>query len=252
MKIFTTLSEWQAFRKSLPLSHDLGFVPTMGNLHQGHLSLIQQSQRDNNATVVSLFVNPHQFNQSTDFMHYPRTEEADKNLLTEAGVDYCLMPEAKAMYHDNYNYQIHERSQSLCLEGIHRPGHFTGVLTVVMKLLQLVLPKVAYLGEKDYQQYLLIRGMVDAFFMPIEIKICPTVREASGLPYSSRNNRLTSLQKQEAERFAQIFHQKKSSELLLEELVQQGLEVEYLQEYAGRRYVAVKVGDIRLIDNYEL
>jgi pantoate--beta-alanine ligase len=138
------------------------------------------------------------------------------------------------------------------MEGKHRPGHFTGVLTIVMKLLNLVRPQRAYFGEKDYQQYLLIRNMVAAFFMPVEIKACPTVREESGLAYSSRNNRLTASQRQDAEKFARIFQQNKTCEQLIEELESQGLTVEYIEEFAERRFAAVVIGDIRLIDNHAL
>ncbi|MDI9818908.1 MULTISPECIES: pantoate--beta-alanine ligase [unclassified Legionella] len=250
MKIFYNLTEWLAFRHSLASS--LGFVPTMGNLHAGHASLFNKSKEENECTVASLFINPTQFNQPADFIHYPRTLEADLSLLASLGVDYCLIPEEQEVYNDNYRYQIQEKELCQIMEGKHRPGHFTGVLTVVMKLLNLIKPQRAYFGEKDYQQYLLIKGMASAFFIDTEIKACPTVREASGLAFSSRNNRLTPPQRLEAELFARIFHQNKTCEALVEELSANNINVEYLEEYQGRRFIAVMIGEIRLIDNYRL
>jgi pantoate--beta-alanine ligase len=138
------------------------------------------------------------------------------------------------------------------MEGTHRPGHFNGVLTIVMKLLNLTRPTRAYFGEKDYQQYLLIKGMAKALFMNVEIKSCPTIRESSGLAYSSRNNRLDAKQKELAEEFAQLFHQSKSCDLIAQEIESKGISVEYIEDYEGRRYAAVLIGDVRLIDNYAL
>jgi pantoate--beta-alanine ligase len=251
MQIFHHINEWVEVRQSL--SHDLplGFVPTMGNLHLGHASLVRASQQDNEQTLVSIFVNPTQFNRVDDFTHYPRTLEDDLNLLQQAGVDYCLIPDKSSIYPNDYHYQVQENHDSLTLEGLHRPGHFTGVLTVVMKLFNLVKPQRAYFGEKDYQQLQLIRNMVKEFFMDIEIKACPTIREASQLAYSSRNKRLNEHQRTIADQFAQIFHQKAPSrEQLLNELHQLDLDVEYLEEQQGRRFIAVNIGGIRLIDNY--
>lgn len=251
MKIFEDLFKWQAFRRDLK-PRSLGFVPTMGNLHQGHLSLIEQSCRHHEMTVVSLFVNPKQFDNPNDFTHYPKTLEADLNLLRAAKVDFCLLPSAEAMYADQFRYQVTENHFSQKLEGAHRPGHFTGVLTVVMKLLNLVNPDGVYFGEKDYQQYQLIRDMALAFFMPVQVILCKTIREDSGLAYSSRHNRLTKDQLAIAHRFAQIFHQNKAIEETEKALEEEGLIMDYLIDYERRRYVAVKLGEIRLIDNYEL
>lgn len=251
MKIFRSLDEWISVRNDLPANLSLGFVPTMGNLHPGHRSLLITSKEENDYTLASIFINPTQFNRADDFTHYPRTLAADLELIEQAGVDYCLLPTEQAIYADGYRYQVQETKLCQLMEGKHRPGHFTGVLTIVMKLLNLARPQRAYFGEKDYQQYLLIREMAAAFFMNVEIKTCPTIREASGLAYSSRNNRLTPAQRIVAERFAQIFHQEKSCELIIEELQSHDIAVEYLEDYEGRRFTAVKIGDIRLIDNYE-
>jgi pantoate--beta-alanine ligase len=252
MQIFHKLDEWINHRNSLSSQLTLGFVPTMGNLHAGHASLFARSKKENDCTIASIFINPTQFNHSNDFSSYPRTLSEDLKLLEDQGVDYCLVPDGRAIYADGYRYQMQESILSQLMESKHRPGHFNGVLTVVMKLLNLVRPQRTYFGEKDYQQYLLIRDMVAAFFMNIEIKACPTIREASGLAYSSRNNRLSADQRLEAEKFAGIFHQEKSCELLIAELQKQAIKVEYLEDYQGRRFTAVMIGDIRLIDNYAL
>lgn len=252
MQVFKSLSEWQQFRSELPPQSRLGFAPTMGNLHAGHASLFHASKQENDLTISSLFINPTQFNRADDFANYPRTLEDDLILMQDAGVDYCLIPDEQSIYHDQYRYQIQENELSVLMEGKYRPGHFNGVLTVVMKLLNLVRPTTAYFGEKDYQQYQLIRSMTQAFFMNVVIKACPTIREKSGLAYSSRNNRLSPEQRPIAEQFAVIFHQPKSCETLIDELQTIGVKVDYLEEHQNRRYVAILIGDIRLIDNYAL
>ncbi len=253
MQIFHNLNEWIDFRKTLSTELTLGFAPTMGNLHAGHASLFLASHNENHYTVSSLFVNPTQFNQADDFKLYPRTLAADFKIMEDSGVDFCILPDEKSMYADEYNYQIHERQLCQLMEGNHRPGHFNGVLTVVMKLLNLVNPHRAYFGEKDYQQYLLIQGMVKAFFMDMEIKACPTIREPSGLAYSSRNNRLNKEQKALAEQFAGLFQQQElTCKQIIEKLTQKGIVVEYIEEHQGRRFAAVRIDDIRLIDNYLL
>jgi len=162
-----------------------------------------------------------------------------------------LLPDEQTMYADKYRYQLQENEYSLLMEGQQRPGHFTGVLTVVMKLLNLVKPQRAYFGEKDYQQLQLIREMVNAFFMDIDIKGCPTIRESSGLAYSSRNNRLNPEQRLLAEQFARIFHQQLPCAEIIAELISIGVAVDYIIDYQDRRFAAVNIGDIRLIDNYQ-
>lgn len=253
MHIIDNLQEWMEIRKQFTVDLSIGFVPTMGNLHKGHASLYTRSKEENDLTIASLFVNPKQFNKVDDFQNYPRTLDTDLNLLKELQVDYCLLPKPDDIYADNYQYQVSEASLTKKMEGEFRPGHFEGVLTVVLKLLNLVKPNKAYFGEKDYQQYLLICGMVEAFFMDIAIIACPTIREDSKLAFSSRNNRLSAEAKQLANQFAGIFHQKnKPLSLLEEELKAIQIEVEYLQEYENRRFAAVIIDSIRLIDNYPL
>jgi pantoate--beta-alanine ligase len=138
----------------------------MGALHQGHLSLVKASQSQNQTTLVSLFVNPTQFNNPTDLAKYPRTEAEDLDLLSKARADYVLIPDPSEIYADGYKFKVSEVELSRILEGQHRPGHFDGVMTVVLKLLNLAQAEKAYFGEKDFQQYLLIKEMAQAFFIP--------------------------------------------------------------------------------------
>ncbi len=247
MQIITDLLNWRK-NTSLP---SLGFVPTMGNLHQGHISLVERAQQDNEQVAVSIYVNPTQFNQTQDFTHYPRTLEEDQDKLHAVGVDYLLLPTYEQIYPDNFHYKvICDTEISQILEGEKRPGHFTGMLTVVLKLLQLTKAQRAYFGEKDFQQLQLIKGMVKAFFLDCEIIGCPTLREISGLAMSSRNNRLTAEQRQLADDFAKILHSGKPLTAIGEELRQKNIKVDYLTEYQGRIFVAVYIGEIRLIDNF--
>jgi pantoate--beta-alanine ligase len=253
MKIFHQLDEWIAFRNTLPSNTTIGFAPTMGNLHVGHVSLFKRSKEENDITVSSLFVNPTQFNQPEDYHHYPRTLEQDLEQMSKASVDYCILPDEQSLYVDGYTYQIQEHKIAELMEGMHRPGHFNGVLTVVMKLFNLTRPHKVYFGEKDYQQYRLIQGMIKAFLMPIDIVPCPTIREASGLAYSSRNNRLNKEQRILAEQFAKIFHQPhQSCDFIAAALMQLGIQVDYVSEHENRRFIAVSIGGIRLIDNYSM
>jgi pantoate--beta-alanine ligase len=249
MEIFHDMNAWRAVRQARSPERTIGFVPTMGHLHQGHLSLIERSQTENADTIVSVFVNKTQFNQVSDFDHYPRTLDADLEKLEHAGVRYCLIPTHKAIYPDDFHYQVHEISNHLQLEGKHRPGHFTGVLTVVMKLFHLVMPQRAYFGEKDYEQFRLIQNMAHAFLMAIDVIACPTLREASGLAYSSRNSRLSKTAREKAEQFAHIFQSHGSCEDAQMALRALGIDVEYLEEHDGRRLAAVHIEGVRLIDN---
>lgn len=249
MKIYNNMSEWQRARQAFPTDCSIGFVPTMGNLHQGHASLFTTSIQENDCTVASVFINPTQFNQQSDFTNYPRTLDDDLDLLAKTGVNHCLLPDEQAIYPDDYRYQIDETRYSNQMEGLHRPGHFKGVLTVVMKLLNLTKPHRAYFGEKDYMQLQLIRDMVSAFFMDIEIKGCPTIRETSGLACSSRNRRLSPDAREMADQFAKIFHQAIPCAQIRQELESIGVAVEYIEEHMDRRFAAVNIGGVRLIDN---
>lgn len=252
MQIINHLADWKSLRSAIQPQLSIGFVPTMGALHKGHGSLIQTSQATHDLTVVSIFVNPTQFNQASDFENYPTPLSEDLDYLEKLGVDYCLLPNAQEIYNDQFRYQIEEKKESLSMEGLFRPGHFTGVLTVVMKLLNLIKPTSCFFGEKDFQQYQLIHDMVNAFFMDVKIVACPTIREQSNLPFSSRNRRLSAEQRQVAEKFAHIFHQKGSINEIENLLKSLDLEVEYIVEKEQRRFIAVRIGEIRMLDNYEV
>lgn len=252
MQLFDKIATWQNTRAQLTTQRSLGFVPTMGNLHAGHLALIQRSKQENDVTLVSIFINYTQFNQAEDYQNYPKTLEADLALLKEAGVDFCILPTQADMYADHFTYQVHETTHSSRLEGQHRPGHFTGVLTVVMKLLNLANATRAYFGEKDFEQLHYIKGMVNAFFMPTQIIPCETVRETTGLALSSRNNRLTEMGKQQAGQFAALFHRANSVAEAKALLHDANMTIDYVDEWAGRRFAAVFIEGVRLIDNYAI
>jgi pantoate--beta-alanine ligase len=174
-------------RKQCAENRIVGLVPTMGALHQGHLSLIKQARQQCSSVVASIFVNPMQFGPSEDFAKYPRTLPSDTEKLENAGVPTLFLPEAKEIYPQNYSTYVNVQGLSERLEGRLRPGHFRGVSTVVMKLLQIVQPQFAYFGRKDAQQATIISRMAKDLNLDSEIVICPIQREADGLAMSSRN-----------------------------------------------------------------
>jgi pantoate--beta-alanine ligase len=221
----------------------------MGALHEGHLSLVRRSRSENDRTLVSIFVNPTQFDDQADLARYPRVLDADLAALRTEGADYILLPRADDLYRDGFRYRVTEHGFSAELEGAHRPGHFDGVLTVVMKLLQIAQPSRAYFGEKDWQQLSLVRGMVDAFFLPVTIVGCPTVRDHDGLALSSRNRTLAPADRQRAPRFHQVLASAPTPGEAARELSASGFEVDYVEERDGRRLGAVRIGGVRLIDN---
>jgi len=237
--------EWRATRHKL--TGTVGFVPTMGALHEGHLALVSRARQENDHVLVSIFVNPTQFDDPADLEAYPRTLESDLALLGP-GV-YVLAPTAAEMYPQGYRYRVHEEVDSTRLCGAHRPGHFDGMLTVVLKLLGLAQATRAYFGEKDFQQLELVRGMVEEFFLPVEIVACPTVREEDGLAMSSRNRRLSVAERKLAARFPEVLRSAPSCAAALEELRTLGFVPDYVEEWRGRRLGAVRLGDVRLIDN---
>jgi pantoate--beta-alanine ligase len=184
-----TVNELKVWRHQLECS--VGLVPTMGYLHEGHLSLIQASTAENEKTIVSIFVNPAQFNQQADFDHYPRDLHRDLELCRDAGVDAVFMPTAEELYPESYDTWINLDRITRRLEGEHRPGHFRGVATVVFLLFQLSQADTAYFGEKDAQQLLVVKRMAADLHLQTKVKGLPTVREADGLAMSSRNARLS-------------------------------------------------------------
>ncbi len=229
------------------------FIPTMGALHQGHLSLIQAAQEKHDEIVVSIFVNPTQFNQSTDLENYPRDIESDKKKLESLGVDILFLPSFEQMYPDNYHYKITENEFSKKLCGAHRPGHFDGVLSIVMKLFNIVKPQEAFFGEKDFQQFQLLKGMVEAFFMNLKITSVKTKREESGLAMSSRNLLLSRQEKEVApELYKNLSNTNLSAIEIKQNLEAKGFRLEYLEEIDGRRYIAAHLGNVRLIDNVSI
>ena len=181
--------EWmkQVSRRARADGRLTGFVPTMGALHAGHVALVRAAQRDCSPVIVSIFVNPAQFGPGEDFARYPRTLEADSKLLESLGVEYLFAPETPEMYPPGFSSYVDVGGLSSRLEGRARPGHFRGVATVVLKLLEIVQPWRAYFGRKDAQQARLIQQLVRDFHLDAEIEVCPIVREADGLALSSRN-----------------------------------------------------------------
>ncbi len=251
MKIFKSVQEWPKERESLG-DTTIGFVPTMGALHEGHLSLVRKSAEENKVTLVSIFVNPTQFNNPDDLAKYPSQVDKDVEMLKNSGTNYVILPTFEQLYPDNYRYKVTENDRAKILCGKARPGHFDGVLTVVMKLLNLSGARKAYFGEKDYQQLELIRHMTEAFFLPVEIVGMPIVREKDGLAMSSRNMRLTPKQRKLAPQLFEILHMKQPIDLTKNQLEQSGFKVDYLEDHEKRRFAAVFLGDVRLIDNVEL
>ncbi|MCL2416770.1 MAG: pantoate--beta-alanine ligase [Bacteroidales bacterium] len=191
MILCQTKIELQDTLKAQGANPIIGFVPTMGGLHEGHLALVRQARRENEIVVASIFVNPIQFNNAEDLKKYPRNLERDLEMLKEVGCDIVFAPEDAEMYPEkpteNYNFGALET----VMEGAFRPGHFNGVAIVVKRLFDLVNPTTAYFGEKDFQQLALIRALVEQKDLAVEIVACPTVREHDGLAMSSRNTRLS-------------------------------------------------------------
>lgn len=251
-EVFHDLRAWRALRTSAAWARaSIGFVPTMGALHGGHLALLQRARAENQFVVLSIFVNPAQFNDPNDLANYPRPLEAD---LALAGpyVDAVVVPAAEDIYRDGYRYRVTETELSRRWEGAHRPGHFDGVLTVVLKLFNLVQPTRAYFGEKDWQQLKLVRGMVDALLLPIDVVGCPTIRDSDGLALSSRNQRLSQLGRSHASQFPWALRTARDAGAAAANLKVRGFEVDYVEDYEGVRLGAVRIDGVRLIDNVRL
>jgi pantoate--beta-alanine ligase len=252
MTVCTRLDAWRTLRASDAWrGASVGFVPTMGALHAGHEALLERARAENDRVVLSVFVNPTQFNDPNDLAKYPRTLEADVELARPLA-DAVLAPTAAEMYPDNYRYRVTEHELSRRWEGAHRPGHFDGVLTVVLKLLNVVQPRRAYFGQKDWQQLQLVRGMVEAFLLPVEIVACATVRDPDGLALSSRNRRLSPAARAQAAAFPRALQQAPDAASAAEKLRSGGFEVDYVADADGVRLGAVRIDGVRLIDNVRL
>ena len=196
MQIATTLAQARALFDALP--RPLGFVPTMGALHAGHVQLLRSAQRGSASVGVSVFVNPLQFGPSEDFAKYPRDLETDRRMLAQAGVDALFAPDTVAMYPPGFTTSVDVGPVGATFEGVVRPHHFRGVATVVAKLLHVVRPDVLYLGQKDAQQTCVLRKMIADLEFPVAVEIVPTIRESDGLAMSSRNAYLSSEQRAQA------------------------------------------------------
>jgi pantoate--beta-alanine ligase len=251
-RIFERLDDWRSERDTLELAGaTVGFVPTMGALHAGHRSLLERARAENDWVVLSIFVNPTQFDDPGDLARYPRTLDAD--LALAAGlVDGVLLPAAPELYADDFRYRMTEYALSSRWEGAQRPGHFDGVLTIVLKLLNLVRARRAYFGEKDWQQLQLVRGMAEALFLPTAIVACPTVREPDGLAMSSRNRRLSAAGRQQAAAFPALLRRAADPAAATAALQAAGFAVDYVADEAGVRLGAVRLEGVRLIDNVRL
>jgi pantoate--beta-alanine ligase len=248
-----------AWRRLRPRRGTLGFVPTMGALHEGHLSLVRRALAENDACVVSIFVNPTQFDDPGDLAAYPKTFDEDCALLAGLGEPIVLAPTADVLYADGYRVRVSEHEDAHELEGEHRPGHFDGMLTIVLKLLNIARADRAYFGEKDFQQLRLVRTMVSSLFHPTRIVGCTTVREPDGLAMSSRNRRLVPSQRELAGRWAALLADTtRPADEVAERLAAFGLRVDYVADRWGRRLGAVHVPaldgghEVRLIDNVAL
>ena len=263
-------------RERLRREPDNVFVPTMGNLHEGHIELIRIAKPRAACTVVSIFVNRLQFGPREDFDRYPRTLTVDSAKLQDVGVDVVFAPDEREIYPGTQTFVVEPSDLQHILEGAHRPGHFRGVATVVLKLFNLVQPHAAIFGKKDYQQYLVLRDMVKQFALPIEIIPAETVRAADGLALSSRNIYLTADERKEAPRLYRTLREARR-QILEGARDYQRIELEAMAELAhnGWRpdYVAVRrqsdlqppenggplvvlaaarLGNTRLIDNVEV
>ena len=256
----------------------IGFAPTMGALHQGHLSLYKAAKKENDEVISSIFVNPTQFNNPDDFQKYPKTLEKDLELLEKAGVDAVYVPNVEEMYPDGLNSKKYDfDGLENEMEGKYRPGHFDGVGTIVEELFRQVQPHNAYFGEKDYQQLAIIKKMVEKTKLPVKIHGVPTLREEDGLAMSSRNVRLTETQRKEATIIYETLTKVKEwfKVISLEEIKQRvtdifrnsNFELEYFviadkdtlkeanaidEDKEYRAFIVAYAGEVRLIDNMHL
>ena len=274
MKVFTTKKDLaQHLQQSRNSGKTIGFVATMGALHQGHLSLIEQARQKSDEVICSVFVNPTQFNDPKDLEKYPRTIEADIALLEEVGCDILFNPSVNEIYDGNEQWHLDIGEPEFLLEGKFRPGHYQGVTHVVYILFDIVKPDFAFFGQKDYQQFMIISQMVDQLHIPVKLVMCPIMRETDGLAMSSRNVHLTADDRRHAlilsktlnwvkqnfkqEKIAQL---KKDAEQMIS--AEENVELDYFEIADGDTLhpadehsqnivalVAAKVGKTRLIDN---
>ena len=260
-------------QKARGLHKTIGFVPTLGALHAGHISLINLARAQNDVVVCSIFVNPSQFNDPKDLEKYPRTIEADSAMLEQAGCDILFNPEVNEIYDGNEHWHFDIGPVEFLLEGKFRPGHYQGVTQVVYKLFNIVAPDTAYFGQKDYQQFLIINKMVDKLTIGVKLVMCPIMRETDGLAMSSRNIHLTADDRRHALILSKTLNQIKDNfdvsrieqlQTEAEKMInaEPGVELDYFEIADGETLqppneraksivalVAAKVGKTRLIDN---
>ena len=276
MEIVHTIKDLQAALAVLKAQgKTVGLVPTMGALHAGHASLVKRCVAENDAAVVSVFVNPTQFNDKNDLAKYPRTLEADCSLLEQCGAAFAFAPSVEEMYPEPDTRQFSYAPLDTVMEGKFRPGHFNGVCQIVSKLFEAVKPDRAYFGEKDFQQLAIIREMVRQLKFPLEIVGCPIVREEDGLALSSRNARLSAAERQQALKISQTLfasrdfaktHTVAETQKFVEDAIEAapGLRLEYFELVDGNTLqkianwedtqyavgcITVFCGEVRLIDN---
>jgi pantoate--beta-alanine ligase len=275
--MFTTLSELRSFvQRDHSMGRRIGLVPTMGALHDGHLSLVKMSNEQCDTTIVTIFVNPTQFGPNEDFARYPRTLENDLRLLESTGSPAVFVPEVAEMYPVGFDAAVHIGGVSLPFEGTDRPTHFDGVTTVVLKLFLASQADVAFFGQKDYQQLCVIKKMVADLNVPIEITMGPTIREPDGLATSSRNRYLTEAERRRAAVLSQslfaaekmIVHENVRSTEIIRQMIREkillaeDMSIDYIaiadpvtmQELTAIKtdaviLLAVRLGSTRLIDN---
>ncbi len=279
MITLSKISDTNSFVKELRKDgKTIGFVPTMGALHQGHLDLMKKAKQENDLLIVSVFVNPIQFNNSVDLEKYPRDLNADAKLLEDIGCDVLFAPSVEEMYPEKVTKEYDFGLLETVMEGASRPGHFNGVAIVVSKLFEITLPHKAYFGEKDYQQLAIIKRLVELEKIPVQIIPCPTVRESDGLAMSSRNELLTKVERDAAPFiYNTLKFVKKSSETIcpspLRQLVvnmfnsREEFELEYFELADDSTlqpinawgassgiiaFVVVRLGKVRLIDNIRI
>lgn len=267
MKIIKTIEAFRWWRVSI--NEPLGLVPTMGALHLGHESLIQESKKMCSKTCVSIFVNPKQFGENEDFDKYPKTLTQDIKILNQHKVDVLFLPAEKEIYKKNHSFSISESSLSTTLEGSSRPQFFGGVMTIVMKLFNIVSPSHTFFGKKDFQQLLIIEKMIRDFNLDITLVRCETVRHSNGLAYSSRNQYLSKEGRSIASKVFSLLRKHLDKKRNKKELEQQilrvpGVRLEYLEFVDAKTLAPLKnkttkflfcvaffVEGVRLIDNIE-
>ncbi|MDA3779494.1 MAG: pantoate--beta-alanine ligase [Bacteroidales bacterium] len=279
MKVFKEISKLQnELNKILSSKRSIGFVPTMGALHEGHMSLVKRSQEENDITIVSIFVNPTQFNEKNDYLKYPRLVSSDIVKLEKINCDIVFAPLEEDMYPENDNREFEFDGLDVVMEGKYRPRHFRGVALIVTKLFDIVKPDRAYFGSKDFQQVAIIKQVVKKYNIAVEIIACPIEREKDGLAMSSRNIRLDEEQRKNVPLISKSLFEisQKAKSLSLQETKQliirkindnPFLEVEYFdivnekdlssltvwdKKILKRACIAVYVGNVRLIDNVRI